>query len=596
MMIRRQIKKILAVLLLVTVGLTSFDIPVCAASNGETLAGVSENVDQDNYVAMLNYIALVNNEINVSSNNKIFLDEVYSSLMNNTAPHSIDDRTQIQFNDMLHTIDKYRMLDVKRERLQYIYEQNQAQALRDAVPNPIGLLSGASAFRLSSLIASVVYMAVDSKASYESATADADMQYLKDGWELDDEETKALNQNQEQLFNYMVDMAHKSGMPDKYALANDTIKEYVQYKNNSNVSRKITYLETNQSTYEKFGDYWLTLADSYYHNKDYEKCLDAIDNYTGLDIEIFRKDHGLAKELPLAISSAQEAIKSKQKRVERVDNYLSLLKKNIETEDWALRYFAAQTDLYLYSETKEDRYLNDAYMLTKDNVNYLIDEQSKLNRTYLAEVKKRNTPKSASKAEKKEIKQYNKMLEKDRKTELPPVYEPLYLNCNLLFALAGETHISDVEKTRIEKILHGDQREDPLFLTSSLDNSYYFNGKHKTDDSKVSYGDGALKIPANLVSARSQITVSVESGKRKAKITDWTVKEVKRKKGDPVTAMTVLYESKTGKKFDYQDGDKITVVLTPVDGSKCPDIKMIFNAKEKKWLKIIPEMVFERTK
>ena len=36
-------------------------------------------------------------------------------------------------------MEKYRMIDVKRERLQYIYEQNQAQAIRAAIPNPMGL-------------------------------------------------------------------------------------------------------------------------------------------------------------------------------------------------------------------------------------------------------------------------------------------------------------------------------------------------------------------------------------------------------------------------------------------------------------------------
>lgn len=501
-----------------------------AETNKVVATGTVENVDQDNYIAMLNYVSLVNDEINVSSNNKLLLDEVYSSLMNNTAPHAIDDRTQIQLNDMLHTIDEYRMIDVKRERLEYIYQQNQAQALRDAVPNPLGLLSSVSSFRLSSLIASVVYMAVDSKASYDTAMAQADMQYLKDGWELDDAETAALNQSQEQLFNYMIDMVHRSEMPDKYALPNDTIKEYVQYKNNSNISRKITYFESNKGTYEKFGDYWLILADCYYQNEDYDKCLEAIDNYNDLGIEIFRKDHNLAKELPVAISAAQESIKNGKEQVKRIDGYLTLLKRNLETEDWSLRYFAAQTDLYLYSKTKDEAYLNDAYSLAKNNVNYLIDEQISLNETYLAEVKKKETPQNATKEQKKEIKQYNKMLENDRKTELPPVYEPLYLNCDLLFALADQINISDSEKTRIEKILHGSSQNDTLFLTFPLDYSYYFSGDHTIDDSVVKYNRGEINVPASLVSDHTKIKVIIKSGNKNTEITDWAVNGVKRKK------------------------------------------------------------------
>ena len=42
------------------------------------------------------------------------------------------------------------------------------------------------------------------------------------------------------------------------------------------------------------------------------------------------------------------------------------------------------------------------------------------------------------KAEQKRLKAYNKALKDTRETELPPLYEPLVLNCDLLFALADE--------------------------------------------------------------------------------------------------------------------------------------------------------------
>ena len=44
-------------------------------------------------------------------------------------------------------------------------------------------------------------------------------------------------------------------------------------------------------------------------------------------------------------------------------------------------------------------------------------------------------------------------MKKNRETELPALYEPLVLNCDLLFALADEMQISDMEKTEIEAIL-----------------------------------------------------------------------------------------------------------------------------------------------
>ena len=577
--------------------LTTVAVVTCVGAtnvSAATTAMAENDVDQDSYIAMLNYVALMNDEINTSSNNKVMLDEVYASLMNNTAPHAIDSRTQVQLNNMLQTIDNYRMIDVKRERIEYLYQQAQAEALRAAVPNPIGLLSGVKSVNLVQLVASGVYMAIDSKARYDSAKAQATNDYLKSGWELEDQETKELNKSQENLFNYMIDMVNTSGMNDKYALPNDVREEYVKYKNNSNISRRIEYLETNRDTFEKFGDYWLTLSESYFKTKEYEKCIDAIDTYNNLRIEIFRKDQNLANDLPAAISSAQECIEDREERIQKISGYLSQLKRNIKTEDWALRYFAAQTDIYLYTETNDVSFISDAYQLTKTNVNYLIDEQNSLNAAYLAGVKEKTADKDATKEEKKEIKEYNKMLKEERKTELPPVYEPLYLNCDLLFALADKIGVSESEKTKIEKILHGDSASNTLFFTEPLDASYYFWGNHSYDSRGIIYKGASIVMPASLVSDHSKIQVIIKSSNNKTEISDWKVKNVNRKKAASVSEMTVTYTSKDAETYKYQNGDIVTVVITPVTGGDCPDVSIMFKTTVTKKYKVVNDISFER--
>ena len=57
-------------------------------------------------------------------------------------------------------------------------------------------------------------------------------------------------------------------------------------------------------------------------------------------------------------------------------------------------------------------------------------------------------------------------MEEARKTELPPLYEPLVLNCDLLFALANELKIDNSEKTVINKILQTEK--DRLEIVSEL--------------------------------------------------------------------------------------------------------------------------------
>ena len=96
---------------------------------------------QRNSINMLNYITVLTQAINESSGSRVYLESAQSSLLNNIYPNAVDTKTQSQINNLWRTIDGYRMISVKRNRLEYIYDQNRAQALRQAIPNPLGLLS-----------------------------------------------------------------------------------------------------------------------------------------------------------------------------------------------------------------------------------------------------------------------------------------------------------------------------------------------------------------------------------------------------------------------------------------------------------------------
>ena len=113
---------------------------------------------QKNAVNMLNYIMTITQEINNSKESRLYLESAYSSLINNSDPGLIDTRTQERITNILDTLEQYRMIAEKRERLRYIYEQNRAQALRQAIPDPVGLLSAVSSGNILKSAASVIYM------------------------------------------------------------------------------------------------------------------------------------------------------------------------------------------------------------------------------------------------------------------------------------------------------------------------------------------------------------------------------------------------------------------------------------------------------
>ena len=184
------------------------------------------------------------------------------------------------------------------------------------------------------------------------------MQYIQDGWKLDEEEQKVLHGINTETFKYLNETVRENKIQQgELALNEEAITTFVNWKNNSNDAQRIRFLESNQNRYKAYGDYWLVLAESYYSHGDYAKCLEAISAYESLDIRIFRDDKGYAKVLPLAIISAGEVYRNEQ-YIAAADRYCAAILENTnDNYDWALRYFAAQTYVDLFAKTEIQTYL-----------------------------------------------------------------------------------------------------------------------------------------------------------------------------------------------------------------------------------------------
>ena len=343
------------------------------------------------------------------------------------------------------------------------------------------------------------------------------------------------------------------------------MEEFVQWKNDENVVGRIRFLESNQKTYQSYGGYWLTLAESYYENGDYSECLKALDTYEAMGVRIFRKDYELARILPSAISAADELLDGKA-RVNTISRYAQLLLDNTENDNWALRYFAAQAYVDLYGKTQDASHLQKAYEIALDNINYLIGEQRTLNANYLAPVQEAETPKDATKDEKKQIKAYNESVKETRRRELPPVSEPLLLNCELLFALVEELNLPESEKIEIESILH--QNGDAAFLVQPLDAKYWFSDIPElmtSEDMKIEYDGTILVLPATYVTDQAGITVQVKE-KDSPKVTvlsDWKIDKVERVSKNDISTFRVVYTSEAAKKHAWAPDAEIDIEVVP---------------------------------
>lgn len=547
---------------------------------------------QENSIAWLNYLAMLSQEINSSKNSKMFLEEAYAALINNTNPANVNELTESYLVSLLDNIEKYRMIAVKRERLQYIYDQNKAKAIREAIPNPIGLLSAAGSFDIKGLVLSVAYMAVDSISSYSNYNDEIEQDYLKDGWELDDEEAETLHDSRKRAFTYMIDIVRQDNLPGELALNESAIEKFVQIKNNDNTHQQIQFLESERETYKSFGNYWLLLVECYYDNGQYDKCLESVDEYEKLRAGIFRKDYYLAKTLPIAIASAKEEL-SESDYVETALKYLQMIEDNTESDEWSLRYFAAEIYVELYSITQDEQYLKKAYDLALNNVNYLIGKQNSLNAEYISDVKEIPIPNDADKKEKKQIKEYNKLLKENRKAALPEIYEPLALNCELLFSVAENLDLSKAEMQRIDGILYGS--ENGGFMNESIKNHFSF-GKDDADIT-AEYDKNRLVLPVSCVTDGATVIVTVTSETDAEVYDDWTVDEVVRP-SDDFSEFTVVYTSKAAKDCKWTADSKVRVDIFNGEYTDGKPIVLNFkvsNYKEKKFL-IPASFDFEQVK
>lgn len=527
---------------------------------------------QQNSIAMLNYLAMVSQNIESSKNNRIYLEEVYSSLLNNTNP-VIDEKTQGHLQTMLDIIKDYRQIQLKRDRLNYIYEQDKANSIKNAMPNPLAVLSVVESFSWQKLVATVAYTAVSSYTNYKSANDALDKQFMIDGWELDDKETENIHKNRTRTFNYMVDIVREYKLPGSLALSEESITSFVDSFSNTNVNQRLQFLKSQEQVYSDFGPYWLEMAGCYYELGQYQNCLDCVSQYESIYSGIFRYDYQYAEFLPKAIVAAQ-LVYDGGKYVEVIGKYTDTLNSPL-LKDWALKYFAAQSYIDLYSKTKEVTYLNKAYEIAKDNVNILVSEQEKLKGTYLNDVEElklsdsdtESMSKDEIKAQQKNLDKLNKSLVEKRKTELPSLYEPLVVNCDLLFSLANELNISDSEKKEIEGILSD------VFIVDSVKDKYSFS---ENSEYSIDFSKDEIIIPANILTDSSSISVAISSNDGKT-IKDFTLNEVERK-DKPISSFLAHYNSKELKSYKWSEKDTITITVS--NGNSFDDMTFKYEVKE----------------
>jgi hypothetical protein len=416
------------------------------------LAPIFSQNNASTSIAMLNYLATETRIINNSRNNRLVLEETYTKLINNTNPSVVDVTTQDYLQTMLDILESFRMITLQRERLEYIFENQKAKAITQAMPNPLYLL-GARDLNPLSLIATAAAMTMDSIFKYQNTIDSAEMDFMKSSWELDDSESASLHTSRSRAFGYMIDIARAYNLSMTDTLNEISIDNFVNYKMDDNLQRRRQTLENNRSLYAKYAPYWIVLSETYYELGMYQQCIDAVRQYESVYAPILRKDYELARILPKVIVAISNVYGTNATYINLTKSYLEKLVSNTTAADWALRYFAAQAYISMARVDNRRQNLTIAYELLVANVTYLSHEQEALLDKYVKPINE-TIPSGLSSKKVKEIKQVISTLKKERVHELPPLHDGLVVNFQTLLLLMQELNIQSQERNRIRQIVY----------------------------------------------------------------------------------------------------------------------------------------------
>lgn len=404
---------------------------------------------------LVNEIIYISEQVISESNNITYLDEAYSHLYNNLNLTLVDDETRTRVTQIMTDIERYRMIEIKRDRLKTIYDYQKSMNIAAAVPNPINMIGTLAMIPTNPVgaIAGLVGTAASSATMYAAADAQLDLSMLEQEWELSDEARATLTDINTGLFEYASKFANskKDEVTTREILNQVLVQNFVDAVNDNDLKRSISKLEGEQNTYSFFPTYWLELAHKYYLNGQFTKCLETIKYYEdNFDYtEIYRYNYRYAQILVEGIDALYKSADDILKYKDVILSRLEIIQDNTRTDDWLQNYFVATAYLSLVGNGLDDEYLyRKAIECIDKNLTNLSKEQEKLNNEYCADLPTEEELVSSADGDskKKEIEDYLKELKNERKTELPTLNPAFETNLRLLYSIyqAQEKEVAEL--------------------------------------------------------------------------------------------------------------------------------------------------------
>lgn len=401
-----------------------------------------------------------------------------------------DNKTNDYINNFKQLVSDTNIIQQKRERLNYIFNQKKSLQMTALVPNALNLVNIAFNARdpLKAIIA-IGGASVSSASNYFSQKQKDELELLEKQWELDDMQTNTFVLLNGDLRTYLSRISKDYGFSNDDLNSPQTLRSFIKCLNEDNPKKR--YSDLNQKQFRDelkvLPEYWAELARAAYEIEEYAEALEFISNYEAIYIKTMYHDERYANIMQIkAYCMLQlDMVSEFGKLSEIADRILE----NSNQSEWARKYFCVELYKRCFEKTGDTDYLIKAKSMLREVVQNVLDEYKEnvgkfYNGSFIrldkesieSDIKEltelKNSRESFLKANKKkmgdgekeqyskEIDDYKKQIEQleDNKKEIDNIeFQLLPPNSTLLFSLAKE-YFDMIVGVR-DKQLFGEVRE-----------------------------------------------------------------------------------------------------------------------------------------
>ncbi len=290
--------------------------------------------------------ALLEQEYKAISHNSILLDVIK------------DEEIIHIIKSLMDAITEMRIEETERRFLQEELDQGMSDAIYDAIPNPMTIMSSNP---LSALV-NLASAAASSAMNYKKAKANLKKKFKRANWELDKNRLWYLNTlNKELLEKYWV-LVDRYKIKDAYRVVEDDIVHLVERLKDEDASRKYNFLKETEHTYEELPIYWYYRGQAAYECGVTQDALAALNRYQKYQDDfgkILRHDKTAANVAMLKSIIILENNRGQGLNAETatdLEKQLKIITSNATKNDWSLFYYSAlvySTELKNDSEAKK---------------------------------------------------------------------------------------------------------------------------------------------------------------------------------------------------------------------------------------------------